>query len=433
MRFIKIIAAAAALSACFASGHADEPFAPWTPGYLDIHHISVEGDAALFVFPDGTTMLFDAGEDRADIFNARVPPLRAAGRRPNASKSAGAWIADYIREAAPKPTLDYALVSHFHSDHYGQVTGETPQSAVGPYRLTGVVEVAERLGVGTLIDRAYPDYAFPAPLSDVARRDKTLGNYLAYVAWREKQGKRTERLAAGRADQITPTRAPSAYPAFEVRAIKSSNVAWTGEGNGTFSLFDAETALNEHGRFSENPMSLALRVTYGAFDYFTAGDLLGPSSPDFPAWLDHETPLAPIVGEVDVFALNHHGVRDANNATFISALQPQAHIIQGRTSDHPGQEVFFRLMSQDLYPGPRDVFSTYVHPETLVTYGPWFNEGLKSKRGHILVRVSPGGASFEIIILDDARPGLHPIARFGPYLSREAATIEAEPSDNLND
>jgi hypothetical protein len=90
-------------------------------------------------------------------------------------------------------------------------------------------------------------------------------------------------------------------------------------------------------------------------------------------------------------------------------------------------------MSQDLYPGPRDVFSTYVHPETLVTYGPWFNEGLKSKRGHILVRVSPGGASFEIIILDDARPGLHPIARFGPYLSREAATIEAEPSNTLND
>ena len=34
-----------------------EPLPPWSPGTLDIHHIN----AAFFLFPDGTTMLVDAG------------------------------------------------------------------------------------------------------------------------------------------------------------------------------------------------------------------------------------------------------------------------------------------------------------------------------------------------------------------------------------
>src|SRR3546814_8964776 len=35
----------------------------WTKGYFDIHHISTgRGNATYFVFPDGSTMLIDAGE-----------------------------------------------------------------------------------------------------------------------------------------------------------------------------------------------------------------------------------------------------------------------------------------------------------------------------------------------------------------------------------
>jgi hypothetical protein len=35
---------------------------PWREGYLDIHHISTgSGNATFMVFPDGTTLLFDAG------------------------------------------------------------------------------------------------------------------------------------------------------------------------------------------------------------------------------------------------------------------------------------------------------------------------------------------------------------------------------------
>ena len=53
----------------FGSAHAQvaiigQPMPSWEPGYLDLHHINTGvGDAAFYVFPDGTTLLFDAGEN----------------------------------------------------------------------------------------------------------------------------------------------------------------------------------------------------------------------------------------------------------------------------------------------------------------------------------------------------------------------------------
>ena len=41
----------------------NQKLSPWTEGMLDLHHINTgRGDAAFHIFPDGTTMLLDAGE-----------------------------------------------------------------------------------------------------------------------------------------------------------------------------------------------------------------------------------------------------------------------------------------------------------------------------------------------------------------------------------
>ena len=40
-----------------------KPLPQWKDGYLDLHHINTgRGSCAFYIFPDGTTMLFDAGE-----------------------------------------------------------------------------------------------------------------------------------------------------------------------------------------------------------------------------------------------------------------------------------------------------------------------------------------------------------------------------------
>src|SRR6478736_7035573 len=93
----------------------------WQSGYLDLHHISTgRGDVAYYIFPDGTTMLFDAGEENP--LDPRTTSARNTIIRPNDSKKPYEWIAAYIKQVAPvsrKPIIDYAVLSHFHEDHMG--------------------------------------------------------------------------------------------------------------------------------------------------------------------------------------------------------------------------------------------------------------------------------------------------------------------------
>ena len=98
-----------------------QPLPNWQAGYLDIHHINTgHGDAAFYIFPDGTTMLLDAGE--MDPNSPRINSPRNATLHPNNSKRAYEWIADYIKNFHPTPSnpvIDYSVITHFHDDHFG--------------------------------------------------------------------------------------------------------------------------------------------------------------------------------------------------------------------------------------------------------------------------------------------------------------------------
>src|SRR4051812_11447141 len=71
-----------------------KPLPAWSRGTLDIHQISTgRGNSALFVLPDGTTMLVDAGAvgDGTKMADAE--------QRPDASRTSGGWIVHYIERA----------------------------------------------------------------------------------------------------------------------------------------------------------------------------------------------------------------------------------------------------------------------------------------------------------------------------------------------
>jgi hypothetical protein len=88
-----------------------------------------------------------------------VKPLKAFPPVPDGEHSAAYWIADYIRQFAPtaRPVkLDYALITHFHTDHMGTITPDKPMSKTGAYRLAGITELADLVPITTLVDRAAP-------------------------------------------------------------------------------------------------------------------------------------------------------------------------------------------------------------------------------------------------------------------------------------
>lgn len=408
-----------------AAQEAPGSLAPWSEGYLDIHHISTgRGNATYFVFPDGTTMLIDAGEADPE-FAKRVEPLKPFPPRPDGRHSAGYWIADYIRQFAPAGRavkLDYALITHFHTDHFGTITPDKPMSRTGAYRLAGMTEVADIIPVGTLVDRAGPSYDYPVDLRKCAASGElagsnglSLANYLGFVDYRLKRGQAVVGLKPGALDQIKLGR-PEAFPNFHIRNIASNGIIWTGARDEAHPYIP-EGAVTACG-FDENPFSNVLTFAYGRFKYYSGGDIPGVPHFNQPWWRDIETPVSAVVGPVDVMLLDHHGNRDTINENILRNLAPRVMVQENWLSAQPGEDVVNRMASQGLYPGPRDVFSTGMAPETRAAIGPIMDSIYKSYNGHVVIRVAPGGDQYDVYILNDANNRREIVERFGPYLSK---------------
>ncbi len=407
---------------------AGKPLPEWQEGMMDLHHINTgRGDAAFYIFPDGTTMLLDAGE--MDSADPRTTSPRNATLHPNASRTPSEWIAFYIQKFFPKkqaPRLDYALITHFHDDHYGCLFPGAKTSAKGQYALTGITGVGDVIPIGMLLDRGYPDYSYPTDMNAykamVAARPglekyyKTMLNYIAFTTYHvQHSGMKAAQLQAGRNDQIKLLHNAKKYPEFSVQNVKSNGIIWKGTGTETFNYLE-KAPLD---KISENQLSLVIRLDYGDFRYYTGGDCPGIADLGAPPWADVETPVAKAVGEVDVAVMDHHGNRDAHNEFHIKTLRPRVWVQQTWSSDHPGHEVLRRVTSQYLYPGERDLFATNMLEPNKLVIGPSLQNSYKSTDGHILVRVLPGGNSYYVIILNDESEQAEVKAVFGPYTTKK--------------
>jgi beta-lactamase superfamily II metal-dependent hydrolase len=392
----------------------------WEKGFLDIHFISTgRGNSAFYILPDGTTMLVDAGDLTPGDSLRRTPAI------PNNSKTSAQWIAEYIYQFHPdskNAKLDYAIVTHYHDDHFGHFNNSVKTYPEGNYKLSGITELGSIIPIRLLIDRGY-DYPIDFKSEEFQNRLKAnpqflgafnqFNEYWKFIAYQEKtNGLEYQRIKVGATDQIKLKNHPEEYPESQIKNLfANGNIANNWDENIAIHKFKKGEMADE------NDLSIGLKITYGKFDLYTGADITGNDDLGEGDFNSMESLAAPVIGPVDVATLNHHGNKSSVNQFFVRTIRPHVWIGQSWSANHPGDDVLSRLTSKILYPGDRDLFTNFLHQSNKTVIGRRAGSSYKSTEGHIVVRVYPKGELYDVFVLDDKAEERKVIAQYH-YQSR---------------
>jgi len=396
-----------------------KPYAGWKEGELDLHFIYTgNAESCFHIYPDGTSMLLDAGDYRRKDSTIQLP---------DDSRRSGEWIARYVERVNPSgKKVDYLMCSHFHSDHCGGghfFAGKT-EGRGNDYDLGGAAQVGEFLRFGEAFDRSYPDYE--APVTAMKQRE-TL-NWLKFVEYQEKtNGLKRMPFTVGRADQLVLKKDPQKYAGrFQILNVCGSGTVCL-EAPKPEQEFDPTVTLptenlylkypnNLNSRVNENPLSIGFRLSYGPFRFFTGGDLSGVVLDENGKDAGIEAIVGRTVGKVSVCKANHHASRDAMCPEFVQAVQARVYVNNVWTPGHVNEHTMKTMCSRELYPGERLICPTYCDPEKMKKMADeaW-QKDLVKLGGHVVVKAYDEGRKFKVYYLTANDESMTVKAVFGPF------------------
>lgn len=369
-----------------------ETLPAWEEGMLDIHAVNTaRGECTFYILPDGTTMVVDAGE-----FIHQAKNMQNDAQRPNDFTRPADTYANYIRHFSPrKDSVDYFMLSHFHMDHMGQLEKEYSVSSNGDYIESGLTALYDRLPFRTIIDRAYPDF----DAMDVkARSEKSLDNYRKFIQCHVNKGDlKAEALKIGSEGQIAMRYNPQKYPTCKVKNLCANGYVW--KDGKAFNCYSP-------GKIRENGASCGFLLSYGDFDYLSAGDLNGGDV------ADTQKTLAEAVGkEIEAAKSNHHLSPKTMPVSMLEILKPQTMVTQSFYVRviQPDQDIIQRIAKD----GTRQYFTNIDN--SLLEANPEIYKDCTGIGGHVVIRVMPGGKEYYVIMLDDTDNAYRVKSVDGPF------------------
>jgi len=359
------------------------PLPKWTEGCLDIHAInSARGECTFFILPDGTTMTIDAGE-----FSSQSPKYANDVQRPDSFTRPTDTYARYMQHFMPADSLDYFLLTHFHMDHMGQIEPEYIAHEKGGYILSGITALYQNVPFIDIYDRAYPDYDSMAVL---AMSTKALANYRRFIDYETANGTlKANRFELGQ-NQFKLKHAPDRYPGFSISNICANGYVWDG-GKAIDCYNGAERR--------ENGASCGILISYGDFDYFTAGDIGENSGIKGSTTQNTEYMSAKAIGRpIEAVKAHHHLSPHTMQSAMMEILQPDVMVTQSFyiREIQPDKEIIRRICDN----GGTKMYFTNID-DSLVKADPEAYSRASAIGGHVVIRVLPGGNQYYVYVLDD--------------------------------
>lgn len=382
------------LCTIIAFSHAQDKLPKWHEGEMEIHHINTtRGESTFFILPDGTTLLIGAGDAKTseqEQFITSKLPMPAAEK-----------IASYIRLLLPAGTksIDYLIGSNLNPGQIGGLDAETPHTSgrKPDYFLTGIPALCEYFQFGKLIDRDYPIYNYPFQNLNLEAK-----NYVNFIRYQTQSNHLlAERFDVGRNDQISLCKNPKKYNRyFQTFNLAANGIVWTGKELNCIPLF----ALKHNFKYCKNEkaQSIALRINYGKFSYYTGADLSGNIEwkPDSITTIDYF--VGRTCGKVDVCKTNDGCSSESMSKEFIQSIQADNFIVMPWNNHHLDPVTMERLINPEKKSKKPIIFSTQ-YPEK---YNPqkqrfMWGDYASPHTGNIVIKVANKGKTYRIYVVDD--------------------------------